>query len=135
MRSGMRWLSGALILIVALSTPAAGAAGSEVSAADKSAIQQMAVIMHRLKHFPSPQGKSTLKQIVDNPAASSREKDLATAIMNLNHRALLDDKVKLKKIMEDEGATADEKALASIVYNLDHRPTKADKKCLQEMVQ
>ena len=105
------------------------------AAAKPSAMQQMATIMHRLKHFPSPQSKDTLQHIIANPATGEREKDLATAILNLNHRALLDDKIKLKKIMEDDNASADERDLASIIYNLDHRPTKGDKKRLEKMMQ
>lgn len=134
-RGGVSWLAGTLMLIGFLSPLAAETKASAATATGQSAIQQMAVIMHRLKHFPSPQSKETLQQIVANPSTSDREKDLATAILNLNHRALLDDKIKLKKIIEDEDASADERDLASIIYNLDHRPTKGDKKRLQQMMQ
>jgi hypothetical protein len=115
--------------------------GLAVSADDKGSgakeqtpIYKMAVIMKRLKHFPSPQGKETLQQIITNPTANDQEKTLATAMFNINHRANMDDKVKLKKIMEDEQASADVRDLASIIYRLDHRPTKADKARLKEML-
>lgn len=101
----------------------------------QSAIQKMAVIMHRLKHFPSPQGKQTLQHIIADKATTEREKDLATAILNLNHRASLEDKTKLKKIMNNDKASPDERDLASIIYSLDHRPTKADIQRLKEMMQ
>lgn len=127
------WI-GALLFIGLLSPLAAEKNPSTVKTGNQSAIQQMAIIMHRLKHFPSPQSKETLQLIVTSSSTSEREKVLATAILNLNHRALLDDKIKLKKIMEDKNASADERDLASIVYNLDHRPTKGDKKRLKEMM-
>ena len=101
----------------------------------QSALQKMAVIMHRLKHFPSPQSKDTLKQIIEDKSTTARQKDLATAIINLNHRALVDDKIKLRKIMENQNAPMDERDLASIIYNLDHRPTKSDKSRLEQMMQ
>ncbi len=123
------------MLIGLLSPLVAETSSPSATATSQSAIQQMAVIMHRLKHFPDPKSKETLQYIVANPSTSGREKDLATAIINLNHRALLDDKIKLKKIMEDKDASADERDLASIIYNLDHRPTKGDKKRLEEMMQ
>ncbi|WP_455210710.1 hypothetical protein [Kaarinaea lacus] len=126
---------GVLMFFGLLSPLAAEKNPSTAKTGNQSAIQQMAVIMHRLKHFPSPQSKETLQHIITSSSASEREKDLATAILNLNHRALLDDKIKLKKIMEDEDASADERDLASIIYHLDHRPTKGDKKRLQEMMQ
>jgi hypothetical protein len=134
-RCTVNWLVGVLMLAGLVNSLPAETSTSAVAAANQSAIQQMAVIMNRLKHFPSPQSKETLQQIMVNPNTTVREKELATAIFNLNHRALLDDKIKLKKIMENEKASSDERDLASIIYNLDHRPTKGDKKRLQEMIQ
>ena len=131
----VHWSIAIFLLIGSLSPIVGAASAPDASATGQTPVQQMAVIMHRLKHFPSPQGKETLQQIIDSPSTSEREKDLATAMLNLNHRALLDDKVKLKKIMEDKDASADERDLASIIYNLDHRPTKGDKKRLNEMMQ
>ena len=134
-RGAICYLTGVLLFIGLLGPLAAEQNPATAKTENQSAIQQMAVIMHRLKHFPSPQSKETLQQLVDRSSTSEREKVLATAILNLNHRALLDDKIKLKKIMEDENASADERDLASIIYNLDHRPTKGDKKRLKEMMQ
>jgi hypothetical protein len=108
---------------------------SQQSEIQKNAIQKMADIMYRLKHFPSPQSKQTLEQILSHPKTSEREKVLAGAMLRLNHRALVEDKIHLKKIMENDEASADERALASIIYNLDHRPTKGDKNRLQQMMQ
>jgi hypothetical protein len=101
----------------------------------QSAIQKMAMIMHRLKHFPSPPSKTILQDIIASKTATDREKILATAIFNLNHRALVEDKAKLKKIMENHSASGDERDLAGIIYNLDHRPTKSDKQRLEKMMQ
>lgn len=134
-RDRIHWLTGIFLLTALLSPLAAETSTSTETAASQSPIQQMAVIMYRLKHFPSPQSKETLQQIVASSSATEKEKVLATAILNLNHRALMDDKIKLKKIMDDESASTDERDLASIVYNLDHRPTKGDKKHLKEMMQ
>ena len=98
-------------------------------------IYQMAEIMHRLKHFPSPAGKETLQNIIENKSVSENQRILATAIFNLQHHAMDADKLKLKKIMEDKQTSADERDLASIIYNLDHRPTKEDKQRLQQMME
>lgn len=99
-----------------------------------SAIQQMATIMHRLKHFPSPQGKETLRAIIANNTTTAHERTLAMAMLNLEHMAIPDDKPKLQAIIDSGDATADEKDLASIILNLNHRPTAADKKRLQAMM-
>lgn len=99
-----------------------------------AAMQQMATIMHRLKHYPSPQGKQELQAIMDNHATSKNERVLASAMMRLQHAAMADDKPGLKHIMDDEGARAAERELAGIIYHLDHRPSSADKKMLQHMM-
>lgn len=99
-----------------------------------SAIKEMATIMHRLKHFPSPQGKETLKTIIANKSTSENEKTLATAMLNLNHMAIAADKPKLQAIMDSASASANEKALAGIILNLNHRPTGEDKKQLKAMM-
>ena len=100
----------------------------------KSAMYQMAEIMHRLKHFPSPLGKETLKSIIDNKSTSNNERILATAIMNLEHKALDEDVPKLRRIIEDKSASADEHDMAEIIVNLNHRPTSEDKQRLKMMM-
>lgn len=105
-------------------------------AADKgaTAIQQMATIMHRLKHFPSPQGKETLRAIIANNSTTSNERTLAMAMLNLEHMAIPEDKPKLQAIIDSGDATANEKGLAQIILNLNHRPTANDKKLLDAMM-
>ncbi len=98
------------------------------------ALQQMATIMHRLKHFPSPQGKQELQVIIDDRASNDNERTLAGAMMNLQHKASADDKARLKGIMDDSSAPANERELAAIIYHLDHRPSSADKQKLQTMM-
>jgi hypothetical protein len=100
-----------------------------------SAMYQMAEIMHRLKHYPSPVGKEALKKIVANSASTEREKVLATAMINLEHHVMGSDVPKLKAIIEDNGASQDERDLASMILNLNHRPTAADKARLEKMMQ
>ena len=124
-----------LFVFSGITVSQADTAADNNGADTQNAVQKMAMIMHRLKHFPSPQSKDILKDIIENKTTTERERDLATAIMNLNHRALMDDKVKLKKIMENQSASADERDLANIIYNLDHRPTKNDKMRLEKMMQ
>lgn len=99
-----------------------------------SAIQQMATIMHRLKHFPSPEGKETLRAIIANNSTSANERTLAMAMLNLEHMAIPEDKPKLQAIIDSADATANEKGLASIILNLNHRPTAKDKKALKAMM-
>lgn len=105
-------------------------------AADKgaTAMQQMATIMHRLKHFPSPQGKETLRAIIANNSTKANERTLAMAMLNLEHMAIAEDKPKLQAIIDSGDATNDEKTLASIILNLNHRPTADDKKALKTMM-
>lgn len=112
-------------------------AGSAVFAdvvKNKSAIYQMAEIMHRLKHFPSPTGLDVLRKITQSKDATKNERTIATAMMNLQHKVAPDDATKLKVVIESKMATADERALASIVLELDHRPTKEDKAKLKAMM-
>ena len=99
-----------------------------------SAMQQMATIMHRLKHYPSPQGKEELKAIIDNKSTTANERALATAMMNLEHMVNPGDKPKLKAIIDSSDATENEKSLATIILNLNHRPTAKDKQVLQGMM-
>ena len=99
-----------------------------------AAVQKMATIMHRLKHFPSPQGRQELQAIIDDGASSKNERTLARAMMNLQHRAMDADKPQLQKIMDDAGAPAGERELAAIIYHLDHRPSSADRHKLQAMM-
>ncbi len=99
-----------------------------------AALQQMATIMHRLKHFPSPQGKQELQTIIDDRASNDNERALAGAMMNLQHKASADDKAHLKRIMDDNSAAANERELAAIIYHLDHRPSSTDKQKLQAMM-
>lgn len=99
-----------------------------------SAMHQMATIMHRLKHYPSPQGKKTLQAIVDDKMTTANERTLAKAMMNLEHHVNPADVDGLKALMASSGATDDEKALAKIILNLNHRPTSEDKKRLEAMM-
>ena len=98
-------------------------------------VQKMATIMHRLKHFPSPQGKQELQVIINDSASSENERALARAMLNLQHKALGDDKARMKLIMDDAQASASERELAGIIYHLDHRPSSADTQKLQAMMQ
>ena len=99
-----------------------------------SAMHQMATIMHRLKHYPSPQGKKALQAIIDNKMTTANERTLARAMMNLKHHVNPGDVDGLKALMASQNATDDEKALAKIILNLDHRPTREDKKRLDTMM-
>jgi hypothetical protein len=99
-----------------------------------SAMHQMAIIMHRLKHYPSPQGKKTLQAIIDNKKTTANERTLATAMMNLKHHVNPADVDGLKTLIASQNATDDEKALAKIILNLNHRPTSEDKKRLDAMM-
>ena len=51
----------------------------------KSAIYQLAEIMHRLKHYPSPQGKRELQVIVQAKSTTSNERIIEKAMMNVEH--------------------------------------------------
>ena len=101
----------------------------------KSAIFQMAEIMTRLKHYPSPQGKRELQTIISASSTTANERIIATAIMNLEHQPAAQDIPQLKKVINDKAATQHERDIASIVLNLDHRPTAADKNLLKTMMQ
>lgn len=102
---------------------------------DKSAIYQMAEIMHRLKHYPSPLGKEVLNKIIQAPNTTENERTIATAMINLQHKAADSDIPKLKAIIENKNSAAHERELASIVMKLDHRPSKQDKAQLKAMMQ
>ena len=111
-----------------------GAANLSVAAEGASAINEMAVIMHRLKHYPSPQGKETLQAIVSNKSTNKNEATLAKAMLNLEHAVASSDIAGLKSIVSNDKASADEKDFATILLNFDHRPSGADKKRLKAMM-
>lgn len=100
----------------------------------KSVTHQMAEIMHRLKHYPSPVGKEALKKITQTANATDNERTIATAMVNLEHKAASSDIPKLKAVIADKKSTAQERELATIIMNLDHRPTSQDKAQLKMMM-
>ncbi len=102
---------------------------------EKSATYQMAEIMHRLKHYPSPVGKEVLKTITQAAGTTENERTIATAILNLQHKVAGSDISKLEAVIADKKSTAHERGLASIVLSLDHRPTNQDKDKLKAMMQ
>ena len=111
-----------------------GAVNVSVSAEGASAMKEMAVIMHRLKHYPSPQGKETLQAVVDNKSTSKNERTLAKTMLNLEHKVISSDMAGLKSIATSKDASIDEKAFASILLNFSHRPTGEDKQRLKSMM-
>lgn len=100
----------------------------------KSAMSQMAEIMHRLKHYPSPQGKSELQAVLNAASTTANERVIATAMINLEHAPAAQDIPLLEKVVNDKSATKNEREIASIVLKLDHRPTAQDKKTLKAMM-
>src|SRR6187402_657460 len=58
-------------------------------------VATMAGILLKLNHFASDPEKATLKQIVDDKAASEYEKTVAQALINVQHTATAADKTKL----------------------------------------
>jgi hypothetical protein len=124
-----------LMVLVFVTGLIGGEIGIVVSAEKSAAMQQLATILHRLKHYPSPQGKAELKQILKNDSTGANEKTLASAILNLEHSAMVADIPKLKSVMADSKATPDEQTMAGIILNLDHRPSEEDKQKLSQMMQ
>ncbi|MCF6336329.1 MAG: hypothetical protein L3J84_00045 [Gammaproteobacteria bacterium] len=102
---------------------------------EKSATYQIAEIMHRLKHYPSPAGKEVLKKITQAASTTENERTIATAMLNLQHKVVSSDIPKLEAVIADKKATAHERELAGIVLSLDHRPTQQDKAKLKAMMQ
>ncbi len=102
---------------------------------EKSATYQMAEIMHRLKHYPSPAGKDVLNKIAQAANTTENERTIATAMMNLQHKVASGDVPKLEAVIANKQSTAHERELATIVLGLDHRPTGQDKAKLKAMMQ
>ena len=100
----------------------------------KTAVYELAEILHRLKHYPSPQGKKELQVIVDAQGSTENEKVIAKAIMSFMHEPAAHDIPVLQKIADDKGASPDERELASIILNLGHRPTRQDKSRLKALM-
>jgi hypothetical protein len=98
------------------------------------AMLKIAEIMHRLKHFPSPVGKSTLQKLAEKSSTNSNEKTLIQAMMNLQHQVTSADRGKLTALAKDANANVNERSVASILLNLDHRPTKQDKVILGKIL-
>ncbi len=102
---------------------------------EKSATYQMAEIMHRLKHYPSPAGKEVLNKITQAAGTTENERTIATAMLNLQHKVVSSDIPKLEALIADKKATVHERELATVVLGLDHRPSKQDKAKLEMMMQ
>lgn len=100
----------------------------------KTPIYQMAEIMHRLKHYPSPQGKRELQAIVAAQGVTDNERIIAKAMIDLEHQVAPEDIPMLKKVIDDKASTDDEREIASIVLSLDHRPSNQDKSRLKELM-
>ena len=105
---------------------------TQVLAAD--AFYKMAEVMHRLKHFPSPQGMAVLQGIIQDEKVSKNEKIIAQAMLNLQHKVAAEDIPKLKGLIEDASVSQEQRDFANIVLNLNHRPTKSDKQILQAIM-
>jgi hypothetical protein len=105
-----------------------------IAIASTPAMKQMAEIMHRLKHFPSPQGKEILRGIAKNKSTTNNERTLASAILNMEHEVTPQYKSDLEDMTASASTTADEKAFANILLNFSHRPSDADKKRLETMM-
>lgn len=101
----------------------------------RAAIFQMAEIMYRLKHYPSPQGKAELQAIIDTAATTGNERILANAMINLEHKVSSKDVPLLKKVIDNTASSQHERELASIILNLNHRPSNQDKSQLKAMMQ
>ena len=111
-----------------------GATNVSIAAEGASAVKEMAVIMHRLKHYPSPQGKETLQAIVNNKSTNKNEATLAKAMLNLEHKVISSDIAGLKSIVASNDASNDEKDFATILLNFSHRPSSEDKQRLKSMM-
>ena len=98
------------------------------------AIKQMAKIMHRLKHYPSPQGKTELQALASASATTANERTIAAAMINLEHKVASKDVAPLQAIISGKTSTQAERNLAGIILNLDHRPSNEDKATLKEMM-
>ena len=124
-----------ITILVALSLSLfLGAVNFSVAAEGASAMKEMAVIMHRLKHYPSPQGKETLQAIVDNKSTTSNERTLAKTMLNLEHKVMSSDTAGLKSMVASNDASTDEKDFANILLNFSHRPSSEDKQRLKSMM-
>lgn len=109
-------------------------AGDNHEKHEKSVTYQMAEIMHRLKHYPSPEGKDVLKKIIRTESTTETKRTIATAMLNLQHKVAPNDVSKLETIIADKSVTAHERELATIVLKLDHRPSSEDKAKLKAMM-
>ncbi|MFV2057405.1 MAG: hypothetical protein ACC707_13110 [Thiohalomonadales bacterium] len=98
------------------------------------AIVEIATIMHRLKHYPSPAGKETLQKLAQNASTTANEKTIITAMLNLQHHVGAADKASLSTLVQDSKATHEERSIATILLNLDHRPTSQDKTILSGII-
>ena len=118
-------------LVGSMSFSPFGIAGEDQN---KNAVNKIAEIMYRLKHFPSPQGRSDLKAIINAPTSTENERIIAAAMMNMQHEVLPNDALLLKKISANNSSSKHERELAELLLNFNHRPTKQDKSQLKEMM-
>jgi len=97
-------------------------------------VSAMAGILLKLNHFASDPEKATLKQIVDDKAASEYEKTVAQALINVQHTATAADKTKLEALVKDPKAPEAAKTIATAILGVNHMATDADKEKLKKLV-
>jgi len=126
MRTLLRTLPAVLLITcVSLATAAA---------AETKAVQTMAGILAKLNHFPSDAEKKTLKDIVDDKAATAAEKTVAQALINMQHSVTPADKPKLEALVADKATPEGIKTLAEVMLRTTHTASDADKDKLKKLM-
>jgi hypothetical protein len=98
------------------------------------AVPTVAGILLKLNHFASDPEKATLKQIVDDKAATDYEKTVAQALIGVQHTVNAADKPKLEALVKDPKAPEGVKTIASALLSVTHMATEADKEKLKKLV-
>lgn len=126
MRSLLRTIP-AVLLVTCLAV-------SSVVAAESKSVQTMAGILAKLNHFASDAEKKTLKEIVDDKAATAPERTIAQALINVQHTVSAADKPKLEALVADKATPDSIKTLADVILRLTHTASDADKDKLKKLM-
>jgi hypothetical protein len=127
--AAIRAVLSVLLIVMSFSRTSPIAAGGEVIT------DRLAHILLNFTHVPSVSQEETLRDILDDAAATVQERVVAEALLNMEHVVSLEDRPKLDMLLRDDSAPASVKILASILRHVTHTPTEEDKEKLRALLQ
>jgi hypothetical protein len=99
----------------------------------EGAINDMALVLVGLNHFPSAEHRQSLEAIVQDAKATEDEKLLAQIIARIAHKVSSADRAKLEEILAAEATSEGVRTLAAAALNINHKVSSNDLAGLKAM--